>query len=394
MDNKKTVLTIFGTRPEVIKLFPVLKILKQDKDLNSIAVSTSQHREMIDDLLKLFTIVPDYDLNIIRENQSLVDISTCALSGLDPILKRHRPNLVIVQGDTTTAFIGTLAAFYHKIPVGHVEAGLRSFDKMHPYPEEINRKLISVISDLYFAPTIQNAKNLLDEKIDPRKIFITGNTVIDSLLYVANKNCGALGTYLRRETLESTRMILVTAHRRENWGSPLENLCYALIDLVKSFSDVEIVFPVHLNPNVRGIVFPLLSDQERIHLLDPLPYEAFVEAMDRAYFIITDSGGIQEEGPSFRKPILVFRQVTERPEGVEGGGVKLIGLTREQVFQEVAQLLRDESAYRSMVMDHNPYGDGHAAQRIIQGIHHYFNLADRPKDFIGEKIPLPLGITN
>ncbi len=378
----------------MIKLFPVLRILKQDKDLNSIAVSTSQHREMIDDLLKLFTIVPDYDLNIIRENQSLVDISTCALSGLDPILKRHRPNLVIVQGDTTTAFIGTLAAFYHKIPVGHVEAGLRSFDKMHPYPEEINRKLISVLSDLYFAPTIKNAKNLLDEKIDPRKIFITGNTVIDSLVYVADKNFGTLGTYLRRETLESTRMILVTAHRRENWGSPLENLCCALIDLVKSFSDVEIVFPVHLNPNVRGIVFPLLSNQQRIHLLDPLPYEAFVEAMDRACFIITDSGGIQEEGPSFRKPVLVFRQVTERPEGVEGGGVKLIGLTREQVFQEAARLLRDESAYRSMVTDHNPYGDGHAAQRIIQGIRHYFNLADRPKDFICERIPLSLGVAN
>ncbi len=394
MDNKKTILTIFGTRPEVIKLFPVLKILEQDKGLNSIAVSTSQHREMIDDLLKLFTIVPDYDLNIIRQNQSLVDISTCALSGLDPILRRHRPHLVIVQGDTTTAFIGALAAFYHKIPVGHVEAGLRSFDRMHPYPEEINRKLISVLSDLYFAPTIQNAKNLLDEKIDPRKIFVTGNTVIDSLLYVANKNVGALGTYLRTEALGSTRMILVTAHRRENWGPPLENLCYALIDLVKSFPDVQIVFPVHLNPNVRGVVFPLLSNQERIHLLDPLPYEAFVEAMDRAYFIITDSGGIQEEGPSLRKPILVFRQVTERPEGVEGGGVKLIGMTRERVFQEVARLLRDESAYQNMVTDHNPYGDGHAAQRILQGILHYFSLADRPKDFVCERMPLSLGLTN
>ena len=378
----KTILTIFGTRPEVIKLYPVLEKLKASQELKSIAVSTSQHREMIDDLLKLFSIVPDYDLNIIRENQSLVDISTRALSGLDPILKQHRPNLVLVQGDTTTAFIGALAAFYHKIPVGHIEAGLRSFNKMHPYPEEINRRLISLVTDIHFTPTIQNARNLHKEYIEPSKIFITGNTVIDSLLYVAQKNRNTLNNYLKLEALNSHRLILVTAHRRENWGKPLENLCHALNDIVKSFSDVQIVYPVHLNPNVRKTVFEILANQERIHLLDPLPYEPFVEAMAKSYMIITDSGGIQEEGPSLQKPILVFRKVTERPEGLSTGGVKLLGLEKENVFREASRLLKDPEAYQSMIANHNPYGDGYAAERIVQAILHYFDLALRPKDFI------------
>lgn len=376
-----TTLTIFGTRPEVIKLFPVLKEFAVNKYFHSIVVSTSQHREMIDDLLALFSIRPDHDLNIIKENQSLLDISVRSMSGLDPLLKQYRPDLVLVQGDTTTAFIGALAAFYHKIPVGHIEAGLRSFNKMHPYPEEINRRLISLVADLHFTPTMQNAKNLQREEIDPSKIYVTGNTVIDSLLYIAGRKRHTLDNYLPIETSNFHRVILVTAHRRENWGEPLENLCYALKDLVKSFPDIQVVYPVHLNPNVRKTAFAILGNEERIHLLDPLPYEPFVEAMANAYLIITDSGGIQEEGPSLRKPILVFRKVTERPEGLATGGVKLIGLERENVVREASRLLEDQSAYRRMVSDHNPYGDGHAAQRIVQAVLHYFNLAPRPNDF-------------
>lgn len=266
-----TTLTIFGTRPEVIKLFPVLKEFAVNKYFHSIIVSTSQHREMIDDLLALFCIKPDYDLNIIKENQSLVDISVRAMSGLDPLLKQYRPDLVLVQGDTTTAFIGALAAFYHKKPVGHIEAGLRSFNKMHPYPEEINRRLISLVTDLHFTPTMQNAENLQREKIDPSTIYVTGNTVIDSLLYIAGRKRHTLDKYLPIETLNCHRLILVTAHRRENWGEPLENLCYALKDLVKSFPDIQVVYPVHLNPNVRKTAFAILGNEERIHLLDPLP---------------------------------------------------------------------------------------------------------------------------
>ena len=376
-----TVFTIFGTRPEVIKLFPVLEKLGKNERFKSIVVSTSQHREMIDDLLKLFSIRLDHDLNIIQENQSLVDISNRALSGLDPLLKQYQPDLVLIQGDTTTAFIGALVAFYHKITVVHVEAGLRSFDKMHPYPEEINRRLISLVTDLHFAPTTQNAQNLLKENIDPSKIFVTGNTVIDSLLYIASRNRQTLNDYLPMETLNSHRLILVTAHRRENWGKPLQNLCYALKDLVKSFPDIEIVYPVHLNPNVRKTAFAILSNENRIHLLNPLPYEPFVEAMSNAYLIITDSGGIQEEGPSLGKPILVFRKVTERPEGIAMGGVKLTGLNRENVVSEASRLLNDPVAYQNMIANYNPYGDGRAAERIVQAILHYFNLAPRPTDF-------------
>lgn len=381
MDNKKTILTIFGTRPEVIKLYPVLEKLKAREEFESIIVSTSQHRQMIDDLLKLFSIVPNFDLNIIRENQSLVDISTRALSGLDPILKQYQPSLVLVQGDTTTAFIGALAAFYHKIPVGHIEAGLRSYDKMHPYPEEINRRLISLVTDLHFTPTPQNAQNLYREDIDRSKIFITGNTVIDSLLYVAKRNRDTLKNYIPMETLNSHRLILVTAHRRENWGGPLESLCHGLMDLTKRFSDVQIIYPVHLNPNVRKTVFEILGNQDRIYLVDPLSYEPFVEAMVKSYLIITDSGGIQEEGPSLKKPILVFRKVTERPEGLSTGGVKLLGLEKENLIREASRLLEDPKAYQCMIANHNPYGDGYAAERIFQAILHYFNLGPRPPDF-------------
>lgn len=381
-----TLMTIFGTRPEVIKLNPILSTINRNEYIKSIVVSTSQHRKMIDDLLDLFSIKVDHDLNIMQENQSLIDISIRALSGLEPLFKAYHPDMVIVQGDTTTAFIGALASFYHKIPVGHVEAGLRSFDKMNPYPEEINRKFISIVSDLHFAPTIQNAENLINEGIDSSKIFITGNTVIDSLLYTSNLNRDKLKDYLPMERLNSHRIILVTAHRRENWGNPLENLCHALKDIVKNFQDVAIIYPVHPNPNVRKTAFNILSNIDRIHLLDPLPYEPFVEAMNKCYFIITDSGGIQEEGPSLKKPILVFRKVTERPEGVLAGGVKVVGLNRENLVNEAFRLLNNPFAYKKMIADYNPYGDGHAAQRIVQAILYYFHITPRPLDFKPQEI--------
>lgn len=379
--HQLTILSIFGTRPEVIKIFPVLEKIRQNTMFRNIVVSTSQHREMIEDLLDINPIKPDYNLNIMQENQSLMDIATRALMELDPILRQHHPDLVLVQGDTTSAFVGALAAFYHKIPVGHIEAGLRSFDKMQPYPEEINRKLISLVSDLHFAPTVQNTEHLYKEGVDPDKIFLTGNTVIDCLLYIASRNRQTLKKYIPPEVLNSNHLILVTAHRRENWGKPLENLCYALVDIVRSYSDVQIVYPVHLSPNVRKTVFPILENQERICLLDPLPYEPFVEAMAKSYFIITDSGGIQEEGPSLHKPILVFREVTERPEGVATGGAKIVGLEREHLVREASRLLEGSEAYKEMIADHNPYGDGNAARRIVQAILHYFNLGERPEDF-------------
>ena len=380
------IFTILGTRPEVIKLFPVLEKLRHSARFKSLVVCTSQHREMVNDLLTLFSIKPDHDLSIIRENQSLADISTRALSGLDPLLKRYSPDLVLVQGDTTTAFIGALAASYHKIPVGHLEAGLRSFDRRHPYPEEINRRLISVICNLHFAPTVQNAKNLVNQGVPADRIFLTGNTVIDCLHYVANKNCQTLIRYIPEEISNGSRLIVVTAHRRENWGKPLENLCYALKDVARSFSDVQIIYPVHLNPNVRKTVLPILAKEENIHLLDPLPYGPFIEAMSMSYLIITDSGGIQEEGLSLRKPILVFRKVTERQEGVATGGLKLVGTKRKSVVRETSRLLNDEALCRQMTAEQNPFGDGQAAKRVVQAILHYFHRGARPQDFVPETV--------
>jgi UDP-N-acetylglucosamine 2-epimerase (non-hydrolysing) len=376
------ILTIFGTRPEVIKLFPVLAKLGQNDLFDSIVVSTSQHREMIDNLLELFSLKVDHDLDIMQDNQSLIEISIRALTGLDPLLTRYKPDLVLVQGDTTSAFMAALAAFYHKIPIGHVEAGLRSFDKMHPYPEEINRRLISPVINLHFAPTIQNAKNLEKEGIDSKAIFITGNTIIDSVLHIAKEAGHNLCRYLPAETMNSHRIILVTAHRRENWGEPLEKLCHALKNLAQAYPDIAIVYPVHLNPNVRATAFSILGNQERVHLIDPLPYGAFVKAMTHSYLIITDSGGIQEEGPSLRKPILVFRKVTERPEGLKTGGVKLVGQDGENVFREVSRLLEDPEQHQSMTAGYNPFGDGNAAQRIVDSISYYFDRGPRPDDFI------------
>jgi UDP-N-acetylglucosamine 2-epimerase (non-hydrolysing) len=383
--TKLKILTIFGTRPEVIKVFPVLRALDKDPSFESIAVSTSQHREMIDDLLTLFDINPGEDLNIIRENQSLVDISTRVLSGLDPILYQHHPDLILIQGDTTTAFIGALTAFYRKIPIGHIEAGLRSKSKMHPFPEEINRRLITQVADLHFAPTRSSAQNLSKEGVNHEKIFTTGNTVVDSLQYIVGRKGRPLKTHLPEKVLDFEHLIIVTAHRRENWGKPLEELCRAIQDLVRMYPDLSFLFPVHLNPKVRDTVFSIIGEWRNVFLVDPLPYDAFIRAITQSYLVITDSGGIQEECPSLGTPVLVFRKVTERPENIAAGGMKIIGLSRKNIVREVCRLLDNPEAHQQMITNHNPYGDGQAARRITQAILHHFQQADRPDSFVPQK---------
>jgi UDP-N-acetylglucosamine 2-epimerase (non-hydrolysing) len=370
-----------GTRPEVIKLFPVISELERHPSCKSVVITTAQHREMIDDLLKLFSIRTDHDLNIIQYDQSLSDISIRILETLPSLLRKYKPHLVLVQGDTTSAYTGALAGFYERIVVGHVEAGLRSFDRNQPYPEEINRKMISSIAELHFAPTLTSAENLQKENIESNRIFITGNTVLDAQAHILREKRNTLFNYLPATVCNGRRMVLVTCHRRENLGQPLIELCNALRDLIRAFGDIEIVYPVHLNPNVREIAYRLLGEQDRIHLINPLPYESFVEAMEKAHLIITDSGGIQEEGLTFKKPILVFREVTERPEGIASGGLKLLGLSRQRVVDEVSTLLKDNRAYNEMIIDRNPYGDGKAAKRIVQAILYHFNMAERPQDF-------------
>ncbi len=379
--QKLAVLALFGTRPELIKLFPVLARLGSDDRFSLRIVSTSQHREMIDGLLRLFAIEPDHDLNVIRPNQSLADISVRTLEGLDPILREHRPDLLLIQGDTSSAFVGALAAFYHKVPVGHVEAGLRSFDRLHPFPEEVNRRLISVVAGLHFAPLDSNERNLLDEGVDPASIFVTGNTGIDALFAIRARGGSTLDEHLPPETLAGRRLILVTAHRRESFDRHLAELCHALVELVASYPDVLVVYPVHLNPNVREVVRPILGDQPRIRLLEPLPYEAFVEAMVRSYLIITDSGGVQEEAPALGKPVLVFRKVTERGEGIAAHGARIVGLDRRGLMVEAGRLLEDEKAYREMTKTRNVYGDGEASRRVVQAVLHHFGRGDRPDRF-------------
>lgn len=368
------VMTIFGTRPEAIKLAPVIKELEKHLDkFKSIVVATAQHREMLDQVLDLFAIQPDYDLNIMEEDQSLFQVSSRALLGLEKIVEENSPDVILVEGDTTTVLIGALTGFYHKIPVGHVEAGLRTYNKYNPFPEEINRRLISVLTDLHFAPTQRAKQNLLAEGVNEDAIYVTGNTVIDALLMTLEK---LKKDKAKSQTLRSRfsflssdhRLILVTAHRRENFGKPLENICWALKEIVEANADVEIIYPVHLNPNIQDHVNRLLQNNGRIHLIEPLDYESFVWLMDKSYLILTDSGGIQEEAPSLGKPVLVLREVTERPEVVEAGTVKVIGTNKDKIIQETKRLLDNKAEYDKMANAINPYGDGKAAERILKSI--------------------------
>ncbi len=358
------VLSVFGTRPEAIKMAPVVRRLRLCGDrIESLVCVTAQHRQMLDQVLELFDIRPDFDLDVMRENQSLAEVTASVLIGLDEVLGRVRPDWVLTQGDTTTAMVGTLAAFYRGIKVGHVEAGLRTWNKLHPFPEEINRKIADAVCDLHFAPTAAARENLMREGIDSSSISVTGNTVIDALLDVAARpydwSSGSLARISRKR-----RIILVTAHRRESFGDPFRRICQALAE-IGSRGDLEIVYPVHLNPNVKGVVHEVLDGKENITLIEPLDYLPMVHLMKEAYLVLTDSGGLQEEAPGLGKPVLVMRETTERPEGVAAGTVRLVGTDRETIVRQVSLLLDDPVEYQSMARAVNPYGDGKASERIV-----------------------------
>jgi len=381
------ILTIFGTRPEAIKLAPVIKeIEKHSRDFTSVVCITAQHRGMLDQILAFFEIIPNYDLNIMEKNQTLYDITAKSLEGIMVVLEKEKPEMVLVQGDTTTTFAGSLSAYYAKVPVGHVEAGLRTYDKYQPFPEEINRRLTSQIADIHFAPTMKAKDNLLREGINDKSIFITGNTVIDALLMALKKqfvpdvkkkwNSFFSANNLNIEDNEK-RFILVTGHRRENFGKGFENICNALKDIAVTNPDVVFVYPVHLNPNVQEPVKRILNGMKNICLMPPLNYEAFVYLMSKAYLILTDSGGVQEEAPSLGKPVLVMRETTERPEGVEAGTAKLVGTDRGCIIDNVSRLLTNRNAYELMARAVNPYGDGRAAMRILEALSN-FQLRHNP----------------
>ena len=367
--NNVKVLTIFGTRPEAIKLAPVIKELEKHSQVVSRVCVTGQHREMLDQVLQLFDIEPDWDLDLMRKDQSLFDITTRGLQGLRDVFKEEQPDIVLVQGDTTTAFVASLAAYYLKIKIGHVEAGLRTEDKYNPFPEEMNRRLADVLSDLYFAPTQRAEQNLLREGIPAKKVFVTGNTVIDALFLVLRRESRSKSQLVFSDfglSTDDSRLILVTGHRRESFGEGFESICHGLKLIAQHNSDVQIVYPVHMNPNVREPVYRILGEVENVRLIEPLDYAHFVFLLKRAYLILTDSGGIQEEGPSLGKPVLVMREKTERPEAIEAGTAKLVGTGSERIFTEAQRLLDNADEYNKMTRAVNPFGDGHAAGRIVQ----------------------------
>lgn len=365
------VITIFGTRPEAIKMAPVVKMLQQfpEQIITKVAV-TAQHREMLDQVLRLFDIVPDYDLDIMQPNQTLFEITSRALLGLKGVLEEEKPDLVLVHGDTSTTFVGSLAAYYLGIKIGHVEAGLRTGNKYSPFPEEMNRKLTGALTDLHFAPTSIARANLLKEGTPEGNIYITGNTVIDALLATVRNNYSFTDDFLKNYVFEGKRVLLVTTHRRENLGGPMANVFRALVELTVLYPDVEIIFPVHKNPKVRQTVQEVIGENPRIHLIEPLDYEPFINLINRSHIILTDSGGLQEEAPSLGKPVLVLRDTTERPEALMAGTVKLVGTDYEAIMKETRELLDDPKAYEAMANAVNPYGDGRAAERIVGYILH------------------------
>lgn len=369
---KPIVMCVFGTRPEAIKMAPVVLAIAQCPELDLKVCVTAQHRQMLDQVLDLFGIVPDDDLDLMQPGQTLPDLTARVLTQLTPVLKARKPNLVLVHGDTSTTMAASLASFYEQIPVGHVEAGLRTDDLYNPFPEEMNRRLTSQLTRLHFAPTETAIENLRRDGIDPAGLFRTGNTVIDALLETARK--------IAPEP-QAGRTILVTAHRRENWGEPLRDICWAVRDLVERNPDVQVVFPAHLNPIVQSTAREILGGLERVRIIAPLDYAPFVKAMKEATLILTDSGGVQEEGPSLGKPVLVMRTTTERPEAVDAGTVRLVGVKRADIFRNAQELLDDRTAYDRMANAVNPYGDGHAARRTVEAIRYFFGLrSDRPTD--------------
>ena len=360
------VLSIFGTRPEAIKMAPVVRELQKHPDsIESLVCVTAQHREMLDQVLDVFGIVPDVDLDLMQPGQSLPELTARVVTGVTTVLRQVQPDCVLVQGDTTTVMAAALAAFYQRIPIGHVEAGLRTRDRYNPFPEEMNRRVADVLTTFYFAPTQTAANALLREGVERRDIYITGNTVIDALLWIVQQPEPQDVTDLVA-SFEGYKLVLVTAHRRENFGDPFKQICLGLRELASRNPDVAIVYPVHLNPNVQNPVRRILGGEDRVHLIEPLPYSSFAHLMNKATVILTDSGGIQEEAPALGKPVLVMRRETERPEAVEAGTVKLIGVDAEAIVCEAERLLHDDNAYRQMTNAVSPYGDGYAAERIVR----------------------------
>lgn len=366
------VMSVFGTRPEAIKMAPLVKELEGRDNIASVVCVTAQHRQMLDQVLETFAITPDYDLNIMKQGQSLSDITTAALLGLERVIGEAQPDLVLVHGDTTTTFAGALAAFYQQTAIGHVEAGLRTGDKYSPYPEEMNRQMVDRLTDLFFAPTALSRENLLRENVPAEKIFVTGNTAIDAMATTVR------GDYTHPELDwigPDERLILLTAHRRENWGEPMHRIFRAVRRIVEDFPDVKVLYPIHLNPLVRQAAAEVLSGCDRVRLIEPLEVFDFHNFQNRSALILSDSGGIQEEAPSLGKPVLVLRDTTERPEGIDAGTLKLVGTDEERIYTETARLLTDAAEYERMSRASNPYGDGHASERIADAIETYF--ADR-----------------
>ncbi|MGW9856144.1 UDP-N-acetylglucosamine 2-epimerase (non-hydrolyzing) [Staphylococcus hominis] len=374
----RKIMTVFGTRPEAIKMAPLVKALEKDSVLEPIIVVTAQHREMLDSVLKTFNIKPHHDLNIMKKGQSLSEITARSIIQLEQIMKKECPDMVLVHGDTTTTFSGALAAFYNHTSVGHVEAGLRSGNKYAPFPEEVNRQMVSNIADLHFAPTIGARHNLIQENKDRRSIVITGNTAIDTLNFTINKNY----TSELIEKHKNKRIVLLTVHRRENIGKPMEHIFKAVRDIVDTIEDVVVVFPLHMNPEVRKLSYTYLENHPSIELIEPLDVVDFHNFANQAYLILTDSGGIQEEAPSLNKPVLVLRDVTERIEGVEAGTLKVIGTEYNNVYQEIRKLLTNKKVYNNMAHAQNPYGDGKASERICESIKYYLGITKEiPKEF-------------
>lgn len=383
MNNKIRVMSVFGTRPEAIKMAPLVKELEKNDDIQSIVCVTAQHREMLDQVLEIFEITPDYDLDIMKQRQSLTGITTRVLGGIEEVLEQAKPDMVLVHGDTTTTFVSALAAFYQKIPVGHVEAGLRTYNRYEPFPEEMNRKLAGSLANLHFSPTPLAKDNLLREAVEEEAIFITGNTVIDALKTTIKAEYTFSVDALNTIDYANKKVITMTAHRRENQGEPLQNICEAVKQIAEEFKDVEVIYAVHKNPVIREVAEAVLGDLSNVHLIEPLDLNDMHNLMKRSYLVLTDSGGLQEEVPSLGKPVLVLRNVTERPEGIEAGTLKLAGVEKENIYNLTKELLTNKKVYESMAQAKNPFGDGNASARIVEAIRCYFKEdAPRPADYI------------
>ena len=378
--EKLRILSVFGTRPEAIKMCPLVKELASRPEIESLCCVTAQHRQMLDSVLEVFDLKPDWDLDIMTPRQTLSTITSKCLTGMDEAIEALKPDMILVHGDTSTTFAGALSAFYHQVPVGHVEAGLRTYDKYSPFPEEMNRKLVSAIADLYFCPTVNNKNNLLKEGIT-EGLFVTGNTVIDALKTTVREDYTFSTDELNRLPYGEKKIILVTCHRRENYGEPMKNIMLALRQIAEEHEDVELVYPVHLSPVVRESVDKYLRGAPRVHLIDPLPADEMHNLMARCYLVLTDSGGLQEEAPALGKPVLVLRRETERPEAVTAGTVKLAGVAQDDIVTIAGRLICDKAAYERMAHAVNPYGDGRACERIADAILWHFDRGDYPNEF-------------